>query len=47
MLSSPGAAQTAELSKESSGLREPGSRWRMGMGKELLQLEGLGKENHL
>lgn len=23
------------------------SRWRMGMGKELLQLEGLGKENHL
>lgn len=41
MLSRPGAAQPAGLSKESSGLREPGSRWRMGMGmgKELLQLE--------
>lgn len=49
MLSCPGAAQPAELSKGSSGLREPVSRWRtgMGMGKELLQLEGMGKESHL
>lgn len=49
MLSSPRAAWPAELSKGSSGLREPGSRWRkgMGMGRGLLQLEGMGKESHL
>lgn len=33
MLSSSGAAQTAELSKESSGLREPGFKVENGHGE--------------